>query len=84
VTSPYSAKDPRIWISHVRARESTWDSVTVRISVWVRTLLRVEMQVAWPRLFECLPNIRLAVPYEQLEFEETSITYGLRSLPVRW
>lgn len=49
-----------------------------------QNLARVEMQVAWPRLFERIPHLRLAVDTEELPFKKNSIVYGLRSLPVTW
>ncbi|MEV1170090.1 cytochrome P450 [Nonomuraea sp. NPDC049784] len=49
-----------------------------------QNLARVEMQVAWPRLFERIPTLRLAVPAEDLPFKKNSIVYGLKSLPVEW
>jgi len=49
-----------------------------------QNLARVEMQVAWPRLLERIPALRLAVPVEELEFKTNSIVYGLKSLPVTW
>jgi cytochrome P450 len=49
-----------------------------------QNLARVEMQVAWSRLFERIPGLRLAVDAEQLRFRENSIVYGLQSLPLTW
>ena len=49
-----------------------------------QNLARVEMQVAWPRLFERIPGLRLAVAEDELPFKKNSIVYGLTSLPVAW
>ncbi|MFI6792035.1 cytochrome P450 [Nonomuraea sp. NPDC050383] len=49
-----------------------------------QNLARVEMQVAWPRLFERIPGLRLAVAEDQLAFKKNSVVYGLKSLPVTW
>lgn len=49
-----------------------------------QNLARVEMQVAWPKLFDRIPTLQLAVPKENLRFLDTSLTYGLRELPVTW
>ncbi|WP_425826704.1 cytochrome P450 [Streptomyces fractus] len=49
-----------------------------------QNLARVEMQVAWPRLFERIPGLKLAVPEGELPFKKNSIVYGLKSLPVTW
>lgn len=49
-----------------------------------QNLARVEMQVAWPRLFARIPDLRLAVDVDALPFKTNSIVYGLESLPVTW
>ena len=49
-----------------------------------QNLARVELQIAWPRLFERIPNLRLAVAEDELPFKTNSIVYGLKSLPVTW
>jgi cytochrome P450 len=49
-----------------------------------QNLARVEMQAAFPRLFQRLPGLRLAVPEEELRFRDTHIVYGLHELPVTW
>jgi cytochrome P450 len=49
-----------------------------------QNLARVEMQVAWPRLFERIPDLRLAVAEDELDFKKNSIVYGLKTLPVTW
>jgi cytochrome P450 len=49
-----------------------------------QNLARVEMQVAFPRLFERIPDLRLAIPVENVAYRKNSIVYGLTSLPVTW
>jgi cytochrome P450 len=49
-----------------------------------QNLARVEMQAAYPRLFQRLPELRLAVPEVELRFRDTHIVYGLHELPVTW
>jgi cytochrome P450 len=49
-----------------------------------QNLARVELEVALPRLFERIPDLRLAVPKEEIEFVHNSIVYGLQSLPLTW
>ncbi|MEU6573450.1 cytochrome P450 [Streptomyces sp. NPDC046805] len=49
-----------------------------------QNLARVEMQIAWPRLFERIPGLRLAVPEQELPFKLDSVVHGLKSLPVTW
>ena len=47
-------------------------------------LARVEMQTAFPTLFSRLPGLRLAVPVEDLHFNDQSGFFGVRELPVSW
>lgn len=49
-----------------------------------QNLSRVEMQVAWPRLFQRIPDLRLAVDESELHFHDKALTYGLEELPVTW
>ncbi|MEV4976723.1 cytochrome P450 [Streptomyces scopuliridis] len=49
-----------------------------------QNLARVELEIAWPRLFERIPDLRLAVPEDQLVFKRNSIIFGVESLPVAW
>lgn len=49
-----------------------------------QNLSRVEMQVAWPRLFARIPGLRLAVDEQELRFHDDALTYGLEELPVTW
>ncbi|GHF95849.1 MULTISPECIES: cytochrome P450 [Amycolatopsis] len=45
-------------------------------------LARMELRTAYPALIRRFPNLRLAVPEEQLSFRQVSIVYGLDELPV--
>jgi cytochrome P450 len=47
-------------------------------------LARVEMQVALSTLARRLPGLALAVPAEQLTFQNTKEIYGITELPVTW
>lgn len=47
-------------------------------------LARTELEIAWSRLFERIPSLRLAVPVDHLEFMTNAIAYGVKSLPVIW
>ncbi|MET7567521.1 cytochrome P450 [Streptomyces sp. NPDC005492] len=49
-----------------------------------QTLARVELQTVLTTLLRRLPGLRLAVPPEQLSYNQDAIVYGLRSLPVTW
>lgn len=45
---------------------------------------RMELRIAYPALLRRFPNLRLAVPFEDLTFRELSIVYGVEKLPVAW
>lgn len=45
-------------------------------------LARIELEVAWPRLFERIPDLRLATSVDEIECKQNSIAYGVKSLPV--
>ncbi|AXG76583.1 cytochrome P450 [Streptomyces paludis] len=49
-----------------------------------QSLARVELQVVYSTLYRRVPTLRLATAFDQLEFEESGTTYGVRSLPVTW
>ncbi|MCR6489023.1 cytochrome P450 [Amycolatopsis sp. OK19-0408] len=45
-------------------------------------LARMELRTAYPALVRRFPDLRLAVPAEELSFRKVSIVYGLDELPV--
>ncbi|MEU1980840.1 cytochrome P450 [Nocardia sp. NPDC019395] len=47
-------------------------------------LARVELQVAFGTIFRRIPALRLAIPFEELEFMHDRLAYGVYSLPVTW
>jgi cytochrome P450 len=47
-------------------------------------LSRVELEVVLERLWKRIPTLRLAVPFEEVPFRETTSVYGLNALPVEW
>ncbi|MEX3812261.1 cytochrome P450 [Paraburkholderia sp. BR13439] len=47
-------------------------------------LARLELQVLFETLFKRLPTLRLAVPFDALEFKHNGNVFGLVSLPVEW
>jgi cytochrome P450 len=47
-------------------------------------LARVELQEVFARLHQRIPTLRLAVPFEEIEFKNDALVYGVRSLPVTW
>jgi cytochrome P450 len=49
-----------------------------------QNLARLELRTAWLRLFERIPDLRLAVPAEEIEFKQNTHVFGLRSLPLTW
>jgi cytochrome P450 len=49
-----------------------------------QALARVELQIVFDTLFRRLPDLRLAVPFEELPFKDNVSVYGVYSLPVTW
>lgn len=49
-----------------------------------QNLVRVEMEIAYRKLFERIPTLRLDVPADGLAFKHDGVLYGLHELPVRW
>ncbi|MFB7633645.1 cytochrome P450 [Streptomyces sp. NPDC056149] len=47
-------------------------------------LARVELQIALTTLLRRLPDLRLAIPYEEVPFRGDMQIYGVHSLPVAW
>ncbi|MFC5183067.1 cytochrome P450 [Actinomadura harenae] len=47
-------------------------------------LARVEMRIAFTRLFEGLPGLRLAVPADEVPMRHDMAIYGVHRLPVAW
>ncbi|GIK82852.1 MAG: cytochrome P450 [Alphaproteobacteria bacterium] len=47
-------------------------------------LARLELEIAFRRLFERFPGLALAVPFDELPFKVESLTYGVERLPVKW
>ncbi len=47
-------------------------------------LARVEMRVGFPALFRRFPDLRLAVPPEQVPLRTDMVIYGVHALPVTW
>ncbi|MFL6115904.1 MAG: cytochrome P450 [Catenulispora sp.] len=47
-------------------------------------LARMEMQIAYPSLFERFPGLRLDVPLDEVSFRSFALVFGLDALPVAW
>lgn len=47
-------------------------------------LARAELQIALSTLLRRLPQLRLAVPFEEVAFRNETLIYGLKQLPVAW
>ncbi|ALG09461.1 cytochrome P450 [Kibdelosporangium phytohabitans] len=47
-------------------------------------LARLELQVVFSTLYRRLPGLALAVPFDELAFDENAIFYTVRELPVTW
>ncbi|MEU5416539.1 cytochrome P450 [Streptomyces clavifer] len=49
-----------------------------------QSLARLELQVVYGTLYRRVPTLTLAAPLDQLAFDHTGTTYGVRCLPVTW
>ncbi|MGB3442769.1 MAG: cytochrome P450 [Actinophytocola sp.] len=49
-----------------------------------QNLARVELQVVFSTLFERIPTLRIAVPFEELKFRYEMAVYGMHEMPVAW
>ncbi|MFC8425211.1 cytochrome P450 [Streptomyces sp. NPDC057236] len=49
-----------------------------------QNLVRVEMEIAYRKLFERIPTLELDVSPDELAFKYDGILFGLHELPVRW
>jgi cytochrome P450 len=49
-----------------------------------QNLARAELQIVLTTLFKRVPTLRLAVPFEEVPFNEATHNYGLDALPVTW
>jgi cytochrome P450 len=47
-------------------------------------LARIEMRIAYRALFERFPDLRLAVPAEEVPLRDDAVVYGVWRLPVTW
>ncbi|MEU4195889.1 cytochrome P450 [Kribbella sp. NPDC026611] len=47
-------------------------------------LARVELQEVFTRLYRRIPTLRLAVPFEEIEYKDNTLVYGVSALPVTW
>ncbi|MER5983784.1 cytochrome P450 [Streptomyces sp. NPDC001787] len=47
-------------------------------------LARLELRLALPALFRRFPDLRLAVPFEEIEYRTESLVLGVKRLPVTW
>ncbi|MFJ8001445.1 cytochrome P450 [Streptomyces sp. NPDC096310] len=47
-------------------------------------LARAELQIVLPELFRRLPDLRIAVPMEEISFKQDTAVYGVLELPVTW
>jgi cytochrome P450 len=49
-----------------------------------QVLARVELQVVIGTVFKTFPRLRLAVPFESLNFRGDMFVYGVKELPLAW
>ncbi|HEY0806067.1 MAG TPA: cytochrome P450 [Pseudonocardiaceae bacterium] len=49
-----------------------------------QNVARVELEVVYGTVFRRIPNLQLAIEFDQIKFKEHSSFYGVHSLPVTW
>jgi cytochrome P450 len=49
-----------------------------------RPLATLELQVVYGTLYRRIPSLRLAIPFQQVQFKHDGVAYGVRELPVAW
>ncbi|MGX1811125.1 cytochrome P450 [Nocardia sp. NPDC055321] len=47
-------------------------------------LARAELQIVFRTLVRRIPNLRLAIPFEEVTFKDDRLAYGVYELPVTW
>lgn len=47
-------------------------------------LARAELQIVYSTLLRRIPTLRLAIPFEDVEFKHDRLAFGVYSLPVAW
>lgn len=47
-------------------------------------LARLELEAVFSTLFKRIPTLKLAVPYEELEFKKNVLVHGVHRMPVSW
>ncbi|MFD3747345.1 cytochrome P450 [Nocardia sp. NPDC058633] len=48
------------------------------------SLVRVELEIVFDTLFRRIPELRLAVPQDELPFKSHTMIYGMHALPITW
>jgi cytochrome P450 len=49
-----------------------------------QSLVRAQLQIVLPELFRRFPDLKVAVPMEDVAFKQNTIVYGAHELPVTW
>ena len=49
-----------------------------------QNLAKLELDIVFRQLLPRFPNLRLAAPFDSLEFKHESFVFGIKSLPVTW
>jgi len=47
-------------------------------------LARVELQIVLTKLFQRIPDLRLAKPWNELKYKDGNVMYGVYEMPVAW
>lgn len=49
-----------------------------------QALARLELAIALPALAQRMPNMKIAVPLEEIEFRSEALTYGVNNVMITW
>ena len=81
---PAIFEDPdRLDLERANARRHLAFSYGIHVCLGA-PLARAELQIVLPEIFRRFPNLRIAVPAEDVAFKRQSKAYGVRELPVSW
>lgn len=75
--------DPDIFDIHRDASSHATFAYGIHMCIGAH-LARAELQIAALSLIQRLPELRLAVPFDQVPFRHDMFIYGVHSLPVAW
>lgn len=80
---PEFAENPEVFDIHRNTRGHVGFGYGIHQCIGLN-LARLELQIALPSLARRMPDLRLAIPAEQLKFKGAHAIYGIDELPVTW